>query len=371
MNSRERLLAAIRRMPTDRVPISTYELVGWNTRAFENQDASYRTVMDAIREYTDCIAMWDPTSDAQVFESAARAEMRTASERDGKMTVVHRTLATPRGELTQTTRTFDDVHTVWQPEHWCKSIDDIDAALSIAYEPLTYDFSDLERMRREVGDRGIIMSTVSDPLCIAADLMSMADYTVWALTETDHFLATVRTIHERVMENLRRMLGVAIVDLYRIIGPEYACPPFLPPDLFAEAVVPFVMEMTETIHAAGGLVRLHSHGQIARVMDLIAETNPDGIDPCEPPPDGDIDLAGVKKHLGERMCLFGNIELKLLESGTEDEVERTVIECMRAAKANGGYVIMPTAAPINSPLSKRTERNYLRYIETALQHGAY
>ena len=89
------------------------------------------------------------------------------------------------------------------------------------------------------------------------------------------------------------------------------------------------------------------------------------------PPDGDITLAEVKKRIGSKMCIFGNIQLKLLENGTRDEVYQQVKECMEAAKDGGGYVIMPTASPINVPLSPKTEENYITFIEAALELGKY
>jgi hypothetical protein len=44
---------------------------------------------------------------------------------------------------------------------------------------------------------------------------------------------------------------------------------------------------------------------------------------------------------------------------------------MAAAKAGGGYVIMPTAAPIETPLPQKITDNYLWYIESALELGRY
>lgn len=76
-------------------------------------------------------------------------------------------------------------------------------------------------------------------------------------------------------------------------------------------------------------------------------------------------------HVGGDMCLFGCIQLKVLEHGSKCEVREAVRACMASAKQGGGYVIMPTAAPINSPLDFRTEENYLHYIDTALELGAY
>ena len=386
MNSRQRLTATLNGQLPDRVPISTYELVGYNSQSWENNDPSYKRLMDAIREKTDSICMWDPTptgkdqADSEdqralasnVFlETAYPVEIDETTWRDNKATITQKTLHTPKGDLTQTTKVVDDVHTIWQVEHWCKSIADVEKALSVPYEPVDYDFSDLPRIKNELGNHGIIMTTIPDPLWLAADLMEFGEYTLWAMMEKDHFQKTVEIMHERLMENLRRMLDVYVVDLYRIAGPEYATPPFLPPKLFNRYVIPYVTEIVELIHRYGGKVRFHSHGKVGRVLDMILETGADGLDPCEAPPDGDIPFSEVKQRVGNQMCLFGNIQLKLLEYGTPDQVAEEVRLCMDAAKAGGRFVIMPTAAPINVPLQLKTEENYLRFIDTALEFGKY
>ena len=104
---------------------------------------------------------------------------------------------------------------------------------------------------------------------------------------------------------------------------------------------------------------------------MIVETGCDSIDPCEAPPDGDIELAEVKKRIGDNVCIFGNIQLKLLENGSTEEVRSAVITCMESAKDGGRYVIIPTAAPINIPLAKQTESNYMTFVDIALEMGKY
>jgi hypothetical protein len=371
MNSRQRLLAALKCQTPDRVPISTYELVGYNSKAFENREPSYAALMQAIREKTDCLAMWNPGSNERFLGTAYPVEVTRETRREGDATVIHSTLHTPTGDLCQTTKEFDNVYTVWHTEHWCKSSADVDRALSVPYVPADYEAADFARITAEVGDRGIIMASLGDPLLMAAELMEFGEYTIWAATETEHFLHTVQVLHERCMENLRRMLAVNVVELYRICGPEYATPPYLPPRLFERYVVPFVAEMVDMVHSKGAQVRFHCHGKIGRVLDMILATGADAIDPCEPPPDGDIALADLKRRTAGRACLFGNLELKLLEHGTEEEVRATVKACMEDAGAGGGYVIMPTAAPINIPLAKKTERNYIAFIDAALEYGRY
>ena len=371
MNSKQRLLTALRGGQPDRVPISTYELVGHNSESFENQDPSYKRLMDVIRAKTDCMCMWNPGSDWTFLLSANEVEIESNVRKNNGSTTTRYTLRAPGGTLISETKVNDDVHTVWQTQHWCKTPADIDIALSVPFKPLTFDFSDLARARAEVGDHGIIMASVGDPVLYAASLMEFGEFTVWAMEEPEHFERTLRRLHEQNMENLRRMLDAGVVDLYRICGPEYVTPPFLPPACFQKYVQPFVKDIVELLHSRGALARVHSHGRIERVLDMIAATGADALDPCEPPPDGDIELADLKARVGKKMCLVGNIELKELENGTPARIDKLVEECMRDAKAGGGYIIMPTAAPINSPLSPKTEENYIRYIEAAERLGKY
>jgi len=371
MKSRQRLLAALKREKTDRVPISTYELVGYNSHAFENKEPSYKKLMDYIREKTDCICMWDLTNDSTVAGTSYPEIFDTDSVRGKNYNDSIYTLNTPKGILTSKWRVFDDVHTAWQYKHWCTDIDDVDKIMSIPFKPVTYNDDDFDRIKDEVGDNGIIMSSVADPAGIAMFFMEFGEAMIWAMTETEHFTETMDEIHRRSMINLENMLKKRVVDLYRICGPEVITPPYLPPEYFSRFVTPYLKEIVALIQSYGAFARIHCHGRIGKVLDDILDCNADGLDPCEAPPDGDITLGELKKRVDGRLCIFGNLQLKLLEKASKAEVRTEVINCMKAAKENGGYIIMPTAAPINIPLSPQTEENYITFIDTALEYGQY
>ncbi len=68
---------------------------------------------------------------------------------------------------------------------------------------------------------------------------------------------------------------------------------------------------------------------------------------------------------------MGNVELADLENRSPGEIRQIVKTCMDQAKAGGRYVLMPTAAPINVPLSAKTEANYLAYLEAGCEYGGY
>jgi len=377
--SRRRLLTALRGGVPDQVPINTYELAGRNSLDWYNTQPSYARLMEYIRAHTDCITNWNPRPATDVYTCHERflcsdfpVEIESHTESDGQFQRTISVCHTPQGDLRSISQKAPNVYTTWQVEHWCKDIADVDKALSVPYQPARYDASDLPRVRAELGDHGLIMASVGDPAYLAAELMSFQDFLMWAFEHTDHFARTVAILAERVVENLRRQLECCVVDLYRIVGPEYFAPPYLPPEMFRRFVVPHVTEMTRLIHERGGLVRVHCHGKIARVLDLILDTGCDGIDPCEPPPDGDIELDQLKRrcHPG-RVSVWGNLELKLLENGAPEQVRAEVRRVMAQAKEGGGFILMPTAAPINIPLEPKTEANYFAFIDTALESGRY
>ena len=368
MNSKERLNAVMDGRVPDRVPINTYELgMGFGSQA---DHPSYKTLWDEVRTKTDLVVMWAPLGNGTFIQTAHPIEMDVEKRRDGEETVTEYVAHTPEGDLKKVTKVIENVRTTWQVEHWCKTPDDVDRALSAPFAPVAYDGAELKRIREDLGDGGIVMASCGDPLCEAAELMNFGEYTIWAMTETDHFVRTLDRLHERIMTNLANMLDAAPVDMVRICGPEYATPPYMPPELFERFVVPYVREMTELIRSRGIRVRLHSHGKIGRVVDHIATIRPDAIDPCEPPPDGDITLAELKERLPE-VTLFGDIELKLLEHGSQEEVRAKVRDSMRQGKPGGRFVLMPTAAPINVPLSPKTAENYITMIETASEMADY
>ena len=377
--SRRRLLTALAGGMPDRVPINTYELAARNSLDWYNQQPSYRGLMDYIRAHTDCMTNWNPrpatdryTCEERFLCSDFPVEIETRTEPAGDFQRTTRVCHTPKGDLRSVTQATADVYTTWQVEHWCKTVADVDKALSVPYQPAHYDASDLARVRAELGEHGLVMASIGDPAYLAADLMSFQDYLMWAFEQTDHFAHTVAVIAERVGENLRRQLDCCVLDLYRIVGPEYFTPPYLSPAMFQRFIVPHVTEMVRLIHARGGKVRLHCHGKIGRVLDLILETGCDGIDPCEPPPDGDIELCEIKRRCQPRsVSVWGNIELKLLEGGTTEEVRAEVRKVMNEAKEGGGFVLMPTAAPISLPLSPKTEKNYRAFIDAGLEFGQY
>lgn len=367
MNSKERLMTALRHKEPDRVPISTYELVGWNPNSWENNQESYKLLMDYIREKTDCIYM------TNVLQTNRYAREHTNIEKqyEGKTTNTRVTIATPKGDITSLSRADDGLNTVWKIEPFIKDDYDIEKCLSIPYDLMPVDTSHLQEIDKALGDKGIISVDIGDPLCTVAELFDFGEFTVRAYTDTTTFLKLLDKVAEERMFFLNDILKKGAGPLFRIVGAEYATPPYMSPDYFHKFVCNYNKKMVNLIHEYGQYARIHCHGRIKKVLPHIIEMEADALDPVEATPSGDIELDEVKKLYGDKLCLMGNLQLKDLEYASEKEMREITIKCMMDAKHEGGFIIMPTTCPINSPISPVTERNYRIFIDTALEYGEY
>lgn len=118
--------------------------------------------------------------------------------------------------------------------------------------------------------------------------------------------------------------------------------------MFAEYVVEYVKPMVDLIHRYGGYARIHSHVRLREILDLICATGCDGLDPIEPPGQGDVDLADVRERYGRKLVLFGNLEALDIENLPAPQFEVKVRQALRDGPGGRGFVLMPSACPYPS-----------------------
>jgi hypothetical protein len=204
------------------------------------------------------------------------------------------------------------------------------------------------------------MVDTGDPLCEAASLFGMEDYLVIAMTEQ----ALFEQLLDRLAPHyLRRTAAVAAMfpgRLWRICGPEYATEPYLPHELMRRYVQPYTGPMVRAIRQHGGFVRMHCHARVTKALPMFVEMGADAVDPLEPPPQGDADLAAVRREFGRDLTLFGNIEASDIETLDERAFERVVGRAIEAGTSGEGrgFVLMPSASPYGRTISPRTLANY-------------
>ena len=198
-----------------------------------------------------------------------------------------------------------------------------------------------------------------------AGLMDMSDFLVLAMTETELMKQALDKMQRLILERTKRTVRVMPGRLWRIYGPEYAAPPYLPPHLYHEYVTEYDKKIVDAIQSTGGFARIHQHGKQRDILDETAATGCCAIDPIEPEPQGDVTLAEVREKYGKQFVLFGNLEINDIELLDHDAFREKVRRALREG-TNGegrGFVLMPSASPLGRKVSERALRNYEIMIE--------
>ena len=115
--------------------------------------------------------------------------------------------------------------------------------------------------------------------------------------------------------------------------------PMMSPKYFNKYLLPRYQEVSEAIHDWGGKYILHTDGDITSQLDFIVESGFDGLQCLEPPW---VDPYLVKKKVGDKLCLSGNIDTKhILVDATKQEVKQAVANAINAMGKGGGFMISP------------------------------
>jgi uroporphyrinogen decarboxylase len=109
----------------------------------------------------------------------------------------------------------------------------------------------------------------------------------------------------------------------------------------------------------------HSDGDLSLVMEDLLTLQMNCVNPFEPPV---MDMKVAKQKWGDRICLWGNIDLvQTLPYGTVEEVEAEVKQRIKDAGAGGGYI----CASANSITDFCKIENVLAMTAAVRKFGTY
>ncbi|MGQ9553956.1 MAG: uroporphyrinogen decarboxylase family protein [Anaerolineae bacterium] len=365
MSSRERLLAAYQSQPVDRVPIRVWGADPW----MQVWHPSYQPILDAALKYSDICTGWGPP--LNIFWSAVPVQVHIEDHPSRHEGFVDRvtTYETPRGPITQ----IEAVSTENKPgrvlKFFVENEEDALAWLSVPYVRVRPDLSPFFEMRERLGERGLMMAYIGEPMYHIYCLMGSELMALWSIDNRDLLREMINVAEQRLTDLVLYMLEQRVGPVFGYVGPELCIPPLMSPRDFDEFVVQVDRKFTLPIRQAGGMVWVHCHGGMGPVIEGFLEMGVNCLNPIEPPPSGDITLAEARLRVGDRMCLEGNLEADDLYRSTPEhirELVRTAIEQGRG----GGLILCPTSGFMEWPTASETQvANYLAFIEAGLEYG--
>jgi len=112
--------------------------------------------------------------------------------------------------------------------------------------------------------------------------------------------------------------------------------PFLSPAMFDEFVTPYLARLTKGYREMGFYTIKHTDGNILPILDSLVETNPHALHSLDP--QGGVDIADLKQRIGKKVCLIGNVNCGLLDTGTDEQAVASARYALQHGMPGGGYI---------------------------------
>ena len=112
--------------------------------------------------------------------------------------------------------------------------------------------------------------------------------------------------------------------------------PFLSPDQFSEFITPDLVQLIAGYRSLGFYVFKHTDGNIMPILDQLLQASPHALHSLDP--QAGVDIAEVKRRCGAQVCLIGNVNCGLLDTGTDADVIDSARYALEHGMPGGGYI---------------------------------
>ena len=112
--------------------------------------------------------------------------------------------------------------------------------------------------------------------------------------------------------------------------------PFFRPSMFDEFVTPHLARLIAGYRQMGFYTIKHTDGNIMPILDSLVSARPHALHSLDP--QGGVDIAEVKRRVGRRVCLIGNVSCAMLDTGTDEQVIASARYALKHGMPGGGYI---------------------------------
>lgn len=192
-------------------------------------------------------------------------------------------------------------------------------------------------VREKIGDEYFVM-IYGDPTFGIPNGVDMLEFSVQCTEEPEKMKKKAQEEvdgHIREAEKLSRYAG--LVDGFAMCSDYcFNTNPFLSPSMFSEFVTPYLAQIIKAYRELGFYTIKHTDGNIMPILDQMVQCNPHALHSIDP--QAGVDLAEVKRLVGDKVCLIGNVNCGLLQTGTEEEVVADVRRALQQGMPGYGYI---------------------------------
>ena len=223
-------------------------------------------------------------------------------------------------------------------EKWATVKQEIDEVATPKYSKMAKKY--YKRINKRFKDRTIVMVT-NDLIGIFEttwQALGMVFFTKQLYTNRDFISEMFNTLTEFTISCYKSYIEAGTEIFVESGDLAFKTGPFMSPKLFDELLLPCYKRLTDFVHEQNCKIILHTDGHVTPLLDFVVNCGFDGLQSLEPT--AGVDLAAVKKKVGKKLCLLGNIDTgAVLSKGTKEKVEAAVKYAIKTAGPGGGFFI--------------------------------
>lgn len=364
MNSRERILAAIRRQPVDRVPLY---LRLWDMHAgvdnipfdWRNQFARAENLLKL--DVDDTLLLEPPLGYTEEYHAEqahgiSAAVTRLPPAEPGDKPRLQKVYETPDGPLSITVRIsrdwihgddimlFSDFNLPRQTEAIIKDLEDVKRLRHLLAEPTAEQLEEFHRRSREIHGRAERLGVAVDGGWSALGdsavwLCGINNIYRWQMRRPELLEALFDVLLEWEMMRTELVLREGIDVMVHMAW--YEGTVFWTPKNFRRFIKPRLAQLVRTCHARGVPFRYIITKDWKPMQDDLLELGIDcitGIDPVQ----DKVDLRDVKVQIGGRMCLMGGLNAAVtLTHWDDDRIRSAIDQAMEILSPGSGFILFP------------------------------
>jgi uroporphyrinogen decarboxylase len=201
-----------------------------------------------------------------------------------------------------------------------------------------------------------VTAQVGGPISSLDWTLGMQNMLIWCHTNADAMLAFARQLVAYEIDRACRFLDHGADAIVIADDIAYNGGPFMRPTTMTRFAWLFYCEMIQRIKAYRRVpVFLHTDGDIRTLLPQIVACGFDGLQSLQP--SAQMDILAVKQQYGDRLCLWGNLDLNhLMTFGTPEEIAEQARWLCRNIGADGGFIlstcnILIDAIPVENVLA--------------------
>ena len=155
--------------------------------------------------------------------------------------------------------------------------------------------------------------------------------------------AQAKRMMEGAIERNKRLAESGVEALFLCSDYCYNSGPFISPEMFGVFIQPYLAKIIEAARQEGLYTIKHTDGNIMPILDQLVDCKPHALHSLDPM--AGVDIREIKRLVGHKVCLCGNVNCSLLQSGTEEELAQSARYALTHGKPGGGYIYCTSNVP--------------------------